>query len=330
MEPRTCIGCKITYAPTHSKQLRCSACFKIDSFGIGPPCACGCGETVNHFPGKNKWHTYVAGHHQAKPTAAALALRLEGIKRYTAAGRPTRKPYAQRACTACEQQYTPTSGGQNRCTKCLEEKNWGKDAPLCSCGCGESVRWNYVLKGWARFVLGHHVRLAEYKKTLKAGQEKRVFDYVNHEFVCKSCNKTVSSTRPRRQFCSKQCRGKSMVGEKSIFWKGGRTPDGYQRDFTSRRIQHRVVMEAMIGRPLNKSEVVHHIDRVRSNNATDNLYLFHCNRCHIHFHKKKGAVLAYIYPALHDGDGPKFRTPSSRPKIPRRIGTDWTKKAKKT
>jgi hypothetical protein len=328
MEPRICIGCKITYGPTHSKQLRCSACFKIDSFGIGPPCACGCGKTVNHFPGKNKWYRYVDGHHQAKPTAAAVASRLEGIKRHTAAGSPNRKPLPERPCTACEAVYLPTSTSQRRCLPCLKDKNWGLAAPFCGCGCGKQVRWSYMTKGWSKFVQGHHQRLAEYKQLAAEGTQKREYTYVTHEFVCQSCKKTIQADRPRRKFCSKQCRGKSMVGEKSILWKGGIRPDGYQRDFTSGRVQHREVMEKMIKRPLNEFEIVHHIDCNRSNNDPGNLYLFHCDRCHMHFHKKAGAVLSYFYLKLHDGEGQKFGMPPSRKKTAKRIGAEWAVKSK--
>lgn len=51
--------------------------------------------------------------------------------------------------------------------------------------------------------------------------------------------------------------------------------DGYWRVKTSRgwRLEHRVVMEAILGRPLLSSELVHHRDGTRTNNRPDNLEL---------------------------------------------------------
>lgn len=55
------------------------------------------------------------------------------------------------------------------------------------------------------------------------------------------------------------------------------------------RHKHRVIAELMIGRRLNPSEVVHHIDGNKRNNAPENLMI--CTKAEharIHFSKKKG------------------------------------------
>lgn len=56
-----------------------------------------------------------------------------------------------------------------------------------------------------------------------------------------------------------------------------------------------IKMELHIGRPLNKNEVVHHIDRNRSNNDINNLYLFESELLHASYH---GYILknSYIEP----------------------------------
>ena len=48
---------------------------------------------------------------------------------------------------------------------------------------------------------------------------------------------------------------------------------------------HRVVMEQMIGRPLKKGEIVHHIDGNKRNNDPSNLMLFKNQSEHCKYHK---------------------------------------------
>ena len=81
-------------------------------------------------------------------------------------------------------------------------------------------------------------------------------------------------------------------------WKGGRKvrKDGYviiavaddylnpcdtSSSGTKYALEHRVVMEQHIGRPLLKTEVVHHVDRNPSNNHIDNLQLFSSHEEHL-------------------------------------------------
>ena len=48
--------------------------------------------------------------------------------------------------------------------------------------------------------------------------------------------------------------------------------------------EHRLVMENHIGRKLFPTEVVHHIDRDKSNNKINNLMLFPTKKAHTRFH----------------------------------------------
>ena len=81
-------------------------------------------------------------------------------------------------------------------------------------------------------------------------------------------------------------------------WKGGRksrpdgytfvvAPPGYERpsyvkpNGTAYVLEHRLVMERALGRPLTESEVIHHKDGNPRNNAIDNLELFESQSAHI-------------------------------------------------
>lgn len=50
-------------------------------------------------------------------------------------------------------------------------------------------------------------------------------------------------------------------------------------------LEHRYLMEKIIGRKLNKREIVHHIDGNPKNNSLNNLQLFRNNAEHIKFHR---------------------------------------------
>ena len=52
-------------------------------------------------------------------------------------------------------------------------------------------------------------------------------------------------------------------------------------------LEHRMVVEQMIGRFLTKLEVVHHKDHNKANNAPDNLMLFSCQADHVAWEKSE-------------------------------------------
>lgn len=68
-------------------------------------------------------------------------------------------------------------------------------------------------------------------------------------------------------------------GNKHPMWKGGinKMVNGYLRDLIVGKgkyeLEHRKIIEQLMGRKLTKEEVVHHIDGNRTNNHINNLVL---------------------------------------------------------
>lgn len=77
-----------------------------------------------------------------------------------------------------------------------------------------------------------------------------------------------------------------LPGPKNHRWNGGRTitKDGYVKIWVAGRgriLEHRFVMEGIVGRPLLPREVVHHLNKKRDDNRPDNLQLFESNGAHL-------------------------------------------------
>ncbi len=119
--------------------------------------------------------------------------------------------------------------------------------------------------------------------------------------VCDFCKKTfeVKTSRLKTaKTCSKECFTKAMKGHRPYHFKGGRlTHRGYKYVLTKSHPscdrdgyvpEHRLIMEASIGRFLTGTEVVHHINGNRGDNRIENLELHASQASHMQQHRKNG------------------------------------------
>ena len=109
---------------------------------------------------------------------------------------------------------------------------------------------------------------------------------------CANCGKEFPVYKAGVKFCSRECSGKDLssrqLGQKNAMWKGGEivtghTGGGYIKELAPEHpnadasgyvLQHRLVMEEVIGRPLEKHERVHHKNGDRQDNRPENLELW--------------------------------------------------------
>lgn len=138
---------------------------------------------------------------------------------------------------------------------------WAEDLIPCACGCGTMIpptdKWGRP----HRFVSGHNSLTEEARKR---NSEARKGKQHSEEW--------------------KQAMSKRMKGKRNPSWKGGRIvkengyilvhlPEHPAATSNGYVYEHRLIMEKHLGRLLKPWEVVHHIDRDRSNNNLSNLQL---------------------------------------------------------
>ena len=107
----------------------------------------------------------------------------------------------------------------------------------------------------------------------------------------------TNNTKSRSYKYKKYAGIRGKIREKAPHWKGGKmtNKEGYiliylpnhpktnSKGYVS---EHRLVVEKKLGRPLERKEVVHHIDFNPSNNQIENLMLFSSQSKHMSFHQK--------------------------------------------
>jgi hypothetical protein len=122
---------------------------------------------------------------------------------------------------------------------------------------------------------------------------------VNVRFDCEVCDTRVETYRspsaPTPRFCSVRCTGKAQRGAHNPSWSGGRVravngyvlvrvPDHPNADPRGYVLEHRLVMERVLGRHLRPGEVVHHKNHRRDDNRPENLELFESHSAHLKAH----------------------------------------------
>jgi hypothetical protein len=138
-------------------------------------------------------------------------------------------------------------------------------------------------------------RLANKERTRETDRKRYKIRKNIIKKTCLDCGKIIS-------FRSSRCLRCGHSGALSPRWKGGRSmdKDGYFRvlspthpnaDAHGYVLEHRLVMEAHLGRTLLPTEVVHHINGITSDHRIENLALFSNQGEHARHHflgKKRG------------------------------------------
>ena len=189
-----------------------------------------------------------------------------------------------------------------------------EESMQCACGCGQD-RPKYDARGRGyRFLKGHNGRRRlpspELIEELRRRSESRT-TLVPCACGCGQLRPRLDKEGVLRKFIhghhrrgynhSAETRSKMAAAQKGpggSMWKGGVTADGGyklrlrpEHPYANNRgyvREHRLVMEAMLGRYLRPEEVVHHVDSDLSNNRPENLMLFADGAAHTRFHMEQG------------------------------------------
>lgn len=117
------------------------------------------------------------------------------------------------------------------------------------------------------------------------------------EFLVKVAPVTVR--RGHGWYCSKSCGATAVKrGKPSRNWRGGKTTTSsghvivYQPDHPDARVggrvlEHRLVMERILGRRLHRGEVVHHINGDPADNRPENLLRLDSQSAHLSIHNRQ-------------------------------------------
>lgn len=161
------------------------------------------------------------------------------------------------------------------CGECGKTYTSRKPTDFCSRRCAATARHKALGHGTRAACpeCGKPVPFAESKFCSRACYIARKLKHPV-KFTCKVCGKEVDrhwrKNSPRAKYCSHACRAESRRKGGSISQQGYRVLHINKKPV----LEHRHVMEKIIGRPLLPTESVHHRDGDRLNNDPPNLELW--------------------------------------------------------
>ena len=130
----------------------------------------------------------------------------------------------------------------------------------CLCGCGADVSLS------RSFVSGHNLR----------GLERT---QVHRRRISEGQRRAWLTKRVRKPIGSKWVDTSGYIRVKVVAGKG------------NWKLEHVMVIERVIGRPLRRGEIVHHINGDRQDNRAENLYLCRDHSHHNEVHRSEAAAL---------------------------------------
>ena len=204
-------------------------------------------------------------------------------------------------CLICGKSFyaKPTWGKQGRCKYCSKEcyhiSLRGKPRP---------DRWTArVFVKCQECGKTFHTYKCKIKDNRGKFCSKKCFDKNRITILSKKCKicKKEFTTIPSEikkgggKFCSKECYGKSLIGTKHKNSKRRYVSAGYswikkpnhpratKEGYVS---EHRFIYEKFLGRYLKSSEVIHHINKNKSDNRLENLGYFENQSQHMKYHRR--------------------------------------------